>query len=76
MNELKTIKLQLLVNDKPFYGIQSTSVYLDIKYIFNEFIKHIDNILENGYFGNEKIVDVINDNRFTGWHQYKTRTKL
>ena len=75
----KTIKLQLLVDDKLFCGIQSTSVYLDVKYLFDEFKKQIDNILENGYCGEEKIVDIINDNRFPGWNECSTiitRTKL
>lgn len=75
----KTIKLQLLVNDKLFCGIQYTGVYLDVKYLFDEFKKQIDNILENGYCGEEKIVDIINDNRFPGWNEcstIRTRTKL
>lgn len=77
----KTIKLQLLVNDKPFCGIRSTGVCLDVRYIFDEFKKQIDNILENGYCGNEKIADIINEDRFTGWNEFnskttRTRTKL
>lgn len=75
MNELQTIKLQLLVNDKPFCGIRSTGVYLDIRYLFDEFKKQIDNILENGYCGEEKIADIINEGRFTGWNEFNTKTK-
>lgn len=73
MDELKTIKIQLLVNDKPFCGIRSTSSCLDFKSLFNDFKKQIDIILENGYCGNEKVIDLINKGQFTGWDEFNVK---
>lgn len=44
-----------------------SEIPLNIQYLFNEFVKQVNNVLENGYCGNEKLVDSINNRKFTEW---------
>lgn len=67
-----------MINHSAEYSILVYVQMLDI-YLMN--LKNKYNILENGYCGNEKIADIINEDRFTGWNKFnskttRTRTKL
>lgn len=70
-----TIKLELILNNNILASLRyssSESTPLDIQYIFNEFVKQINNILENGYYGEKKLKETINSGKFIGFdNMYK-----
>ena len=70
---MNTLSIKLLINDIPLVQMQQCNIPeipLNIQYLFNEFVKQVNNVLENGYCGNEKLVDSINNGKFTGWNKY------
>lgn len=72
--ESKQIKLQLLINDISFCSLEySSDRRIDIQYLMDKFIDQIKDVLKNGYYKNETIVDAINNDRFIGWDITKTK---
>lgn len=40
---------------------------IDIKSLFSELVKQVNNLLENGLYKDRKLIDAINSNEFTGF---------
>lgn len=67
--DIRITKLQLFLNDSPLATVQFCSIVdipLDIQNLFKQFAEQVNNILENGYYGNEKLKDAINNGTFNG----------
>lgn len=67
---MKTLKFELFLNGHPLAGIQETlpeNLSFDVQRLFNVFKQQVDNILENGYYKDGKLKDIINSNKFNGY---------
>ena len=65
--DIKTNTLELTLDNKILARLKYCSIGdnpINIQYLFDEFVKQVNNVLENGYYGNEKLKDAINNNRF------------
>lgn len=71
--EPRVCTLELYLNGYKLGGLQHTSYLspIDVQYLFEIFKKDIDNLLENGLIGNERVKDVINQGRFKGFNYYE-----
>lgn len=68
--DIKTNVLELTINNATLAKLQYCSIGdrpINIQYLFSEFAKQVNNILENGYYGKEKLKDAINEGRFIGY---------
>lgn len=71
---MERLELSLVVNNHILCGIREARLMtpFDIRRLWEHFSKVVENLLENGFYENERLEDAINNTNFKGWHSDST----
>lgn len=71
---MEHLELSLVVNNHILCGIREARLMtpFDIRRLWEHFSKVVENLLENGFYENERLEDAINNTNFKGWHSDST----
>lgn len=68
--KVQNTNLDLYINGIPLASLKFSSVMqdrIDFKFLFNELVKQVNNMIEYGLYGDGKLIDAINSNKFNGF---------
>lgn len=71
---MEHLELSLVVNNHILCGIREARLTtpFDIRRLWEHFSEAVENLLENGFYENERLEDAINNTNFKGWHSDST----
>ena len=68
--KVQNTNLDLYINGIPLASLRFSSIMqdrIDFKFLFNELVKQVNNMIEYGLYGDGKLIDAINNNKFNGF---------